>query len=74
MHVVLQTLLLGHVTQASGGRPLLAAAAAPATQPAATDESIAYVNKVTVQEALDFSRPLYTWSESSKSQSCCKVL
>ena len=60
------------LTQASGGRPLLAAAATPATQPAATDGPVAYVNKVTVQDDLDFSRPLYTWNESSKSQSCCE--
>jgi len=60
------------LTQASGGRPLLAAAAAPATQPAATDGPIAYVNKVSVQDDLDLSRPLYTWNESSKSQSCCE--
>jgi len=60
------------LTQASGGRPLLAAAATPATQPAATDGLVAYVNKVTVQDDLDFSRPLYTWNESSKSQSCCE--
>jgi len=62
------------LTQASGGRPLLATTAAPATQPAATDGPIiiAYVNKVTVQDDLDLVRPLYTWNESSKSQSCCE--
>ena len=60
------------LTQASGGQPLLAATATSATQPAATDGSIAYVNKVTVQDNLDLSRPLYTWNESGKSQSCCE--
>jgi len=46
---------------------VLAAAAAPAGQPAATGGPLAQVNKVIVTES---PQRLYTWEDSGESQSC----